>query len=64
MMCVLPAVGGNANPNRFYVAAMMWDAERAVWLEEDEVYVRDNGGLFAAKHGNLEALQWLRSHDC
>ena len=51
-------------PDTLYTAAMTSGATRAIWLEEDEVNVRDNGCLFAAKYGNLEALQWFKSHGC
>ena len=48
----------------FYTAAMASDATRAIWFEDDETNVRGMGCRYAAKSGNLEALQWLRSHDC
>ena len=51
-------------PNTFYRTAMTSDATRAIWLEENTANVRDDGCRFAAKCGNLEVLQWLRSEDC
>ena len=54
----------HSTPNTFYMAAMASDATRTIWLEEDETNVRKDGCRLAAKYGNLEALQWLRSHDC
>ena len=51
-------------PNTFYSTAMKSDATRAMWCEEDEANVRRLGCEFATKFGNLEALQWCRSHDC
>ena len=53
-----------STPNTFYTAAMKSDATRDKWLEEERANVRRNGCALAAKYGNLEALQWLRSHDC
>ena len=50
--------------NTFYMAAIATDATREIWLEEDEANVRENGCIFAAKYGNLEALQSFRDHDC
>ena len=51
-------------PNTVYMAAMTSEATRKIWFEEDTWNVREYGCRFAAKYGNLEALQWLRSHDC
>ena len=51
-------------PNTIYGAAMTSDATRAIWLDEDKANVRESACGFAARLGNLEALQWLRSHDC
>ena len=51
-------------PNTVYMAAMTSNATRERWLQEDAAFVREDGCRFAAKYGNLEALQWFRSHDC
>ena len=40
-----------------FKAVMASDATRAIWLAEDEANVRDKGCIFAARIGNLEALQ-------
>ena len=46
------------------MAAMTSGATRAIWLEEDEANIREDGCEFAAKLGNMETLQWFRSHGC
>ena len=51
-------------PNTFYIEAMASDRTREIWLQEDETNVREKGCKIAAKIGNLEAIKWLRSHDC
>ena len=51
-------------PETFYIAAMASEAPQIIWLQEDETNVRRMGCRYAAKFGNLEALQWFRDHDC